>query len=58
MISALFNIIGNLILLAQERNPCLEMGKSSNPNRRICVEKGEDTRAGLEKFGLSEIRSR
>lgn len=41
MISALFNIAGNLILVAQGKNPCLDIGESSDPNRKMCFEKGE-----------------
>lgn len=50
MISALFNIAGNLILLAQGKNPCLDIGESSDPSRKMCFEKGW-------KAGMSEIRS-
>lgn len=48
MINALFNIVGNLILLAQGKNPCLDIGESSDPNRKMCFEKG------LEKLGCQK----
>lgn len=51
MISALFNVGGNSILLAQGRNPCLAIGESSDPSRRKCFEKGA-LRAGLKSWDV------
>lgn len=53
MISALFNTVGNSILLAEGKNPCLDIGESSDPNSRMCLEKG-GTRGWLEKLGCQK----